>query len=291
MRTETWFWLTMGAHTCLAVGVYLLGKPATVEFPVLTLGILRFTIAALGFAILVRFRGYDLMTPYRQSRSSFLLGGFLGVFMNQVVFLWGLKLTLPSHAALLYALTPTVVLLLGWIRGVERPSLRKGLGIALAFLGVLVLFWGRHGSVLPPRWMLGDFLILLAMFSWAGYTVISSTLVRQYGSELTTALTIFVGFALFLPAGLLGFLQFQPAQISSAGWIGAVYLGLVGSILMYLLWFHALGMKEPSRVAMVTNGQPILTALAGWALFGQPITPAFGLGALLVVAGVVISQW
>jgi drug/metabolite transporter (DMT)-like permease len=291
MRTEPRFWLTMGTHTLLAVGVYLLGKPATVEFPVLTLGILRFTIAALGFALLVRLRGYDLRTPFRRSRSSFLLGGFLGVFMNQVVFLWGLKLTLPAHAALLYALTPTVVLLIGWIRGVERPSLRKGVGIALAFLGVLVLFSGRHSTVLPTHWMLGDFLILLAMLSWAGYTVISSTLVRQYGSELTTALTIFVGFALFLPVGLLGFFQFHPAQISSAGWIGAAYLGLVGSILMYLLWFHALGMKEPSRVAMVTNGQPILTALAGWALFGHAITPAFGLGALLVVVGVVISQW
>jgi drug/metabolite transporter (DMT)-like permease len=291
MRAETRFWLTMGTHTLLAVGVYLLGKTATVEFPVLTLGILRFTVAALGFAILVHFRGYDLKTPFRQSRSSFLLGGFLGVFMNQVVFLWGLKLTLPAHAALLYALTPTVVLLLGWIRGVERPSLRKGLGIVLAFLGVLVLFSGRHNAALPPRWMLGDFLILLAMLSWAGYTVISSTLVRRYGSELTTALTIFVGFALFLPVGLLGFLQFQPAQISSAGWIGAAYLGVVGSILMYLLWFHALGMKEPSRVAMVANGQPILTALAGWAFLGQAITPTFGLGALLVVTGVVISQW
>lgn len=290
MRAATRFWATMGTHTLLAAGIYLLGKPATVEFPVLALGILRFSVAGVGFLLLVRMRGYDLRTPFRKDRAAFLLGGLLGVFMNQVVFLWGLKLTLPSHAALLYALTPTVVLILGWLRGVERPSPRKFLGIALAFAGVLVLFLGRHGGALPPQWLLGDVLVLLAVLSWAGYTVISSSLVKKYGSELTTALTIFVGFILFLPLGCLGFLNFHPAQISTAAWIGAAYLGVVGSIVMYLLWFHALSLREPSRVAIAANGQPILTALAGWAFFGQAVTPMFGLGAAMVIAGVITSQ-
>lgn len=290
MQRHLRFWATMGTHTLLAAGIYLLGKPATVEMPVLALGILRFSVAAMGFLLLVKVRGYDLRTPFRQDRRAFLLGGLLGVFMNQVVFLWGLKLTLPAHAALLYALTPTVVLMLGWIRGVERPTLRKVSGILLAFSGVLVLFTGRHGGALPPQWLLGDFLVLMAVFSWAGYTVISSTLVKKYGSELTTAMTIFVGFILFLPLGTIGLFQFHPSQLSSAAWLGAAYLGVVGSVVMYLLWFHALSLREPSRVAIAANGQPILTALGGWIFFGQAVTPMFGLGAVMVIAGVIISQ-
>lgn len=280
----------MGAHTLLAAGVYLLGKPATVAFPVLALGLFRFSVAAVGFLVLAKVRGYDLRTPFRQDRGSFLLGGLLGVFMNQVVFLWGLKLTLPSHAALLYALTPTVVLLIGWTRGVERPTLRKVGGIALAFAGVLVLFADRPGGARPSTWLLGDLLVLLAMLAWAGYTVISSGLVRKYGSETTTALTILVGLILFLPLGLFGLWGFQPSQMPLNAWIGAIYLGVVGSVVMYLLWFSALGLREPSRVAIAANGQPILTALAGWAFFGQAVTPVFALGAVLVITGVVLSQ-
>lgn len=280
----------MGAHTALAAGVYLLGKPATVHFPVLALGLFRFTVAALGFLLLVWVRGHALREPFRQDRTSFLLGGFLGVFMNQVVFLWGLRWTLPSHAALLYALTPTAVLLLGWMRGLERPSFRKICGILLAFSGVVVLFQGRPGAALPAGWIKGDLLVLLAMLSWAGYTVISRPLVLKYGSETATALTIFVGFAMFLPVGCLGLIGFHPTQMPGDAWLGAIYLGIVGSVVMYLLWFHALGLREPSRVAIAANGQPILTALAGWMFYGQAVTPQFGLGAAMVIAGVITTQ-
>ncbi len=284
------FWPTMGLHTTLAAGVYLLGKPATVHFPILALGLVRFTVAALGFLLLVKVRRLDLREPFRRDRGAFLLAGFLGVLVNQIVFLWGLKLTLPSHAALLYALTPTLVLMLGWARGLERPTLRKGAGIALAFTGVFVLFLQRAGALLPPDWILGDLLVLMAVAAWAGYTVISRPLVMTYGSERSTALSIFLGSAMLAPLGLFGLRGFHPGAMPASAWVGAIYLGVVASVVMYLLWFRALGMREPSRVAIAANGQPILTALAGWAFFGQAVTPLFGLGAALVIAGVVITQ-
>jgi len=280
----------MGTHTLLAAGTYLLGKAATNHFPVLVLGLFRFTVAAFVFLLLVRIRRYDLALPFRQDRRNFLLAGFLGVLLNQVGFLWGLKLTLPSHAALLYALTPTVVLLLAWGRGLERPSLQKLFGIGLAFSGVVVVFHGRHGSILPLHWLAGDLLVLVAVFAWAGYTVVSRPLVMNYGAERATALSILAGSAMFLPLGLLGLPGFHPSAIPVIGWVGAVYLGLVASVVMYLLWFHALRLREPSRVAIAANGQPILTALLAWVFLAQPVTPQFGLGAVLVITGVVLTQ-
>lgn len=290
MSTRGRFYLAMGLHTLLAAGTYLLGKAATNHFPVLVLGLFRFSVAASVFLLLARFRGYDLRQIFRMDRRSFILAGFLGVLLNQVGFLWGLKLTLPSHAALLYALTPTVVLLLAWIRGLERPSVRKVLGILLAFSGVVVLFYGRHGNLLPPHWIAGDLLVLVAVGAWAGYTVVSRPLVLRHGAERTTALSILVGSAMFLPLGLMGLPEFHPTQIPAIGWIGALYLGLVASVVMYLLWFHALRLREPSRVAIAANGQPILTALLAWLFLAQPITPQFGVGTVLVIAGVVLTQ-
>lgn len=290
MSTGRRFYLAMGLHTLLAAGTFLLGKVATTHFPVLALGLFRFTLAALVFALLARLRGYDLKALYQADRRSFLFAGFLGVLLNQVGFLWGLKLTLPSHAALLYALTPTVVLLLAWAQGLERPSLRKVLGIVLAFSGVVVLFYGRHGSVLPPHWMAGDLLVLLAVVAWAGYTVVSRPLVLRHGVERTTALSILVGSAMFLPLGLVGLRDFHPTRVPTIGWIGALYLGLVASVVMYLLWFHALRLREPSRVAIAANGQPLLTALLAWLFLAQPISLQFGMGTVLVIAGVVLTQ-
>jgi drug/metabolite transporter (DMT)-like permease len=73
-------------------------------------------------------------------------------------------------------------------------------------------------------------------------------------------------------------------------WTGLVYLGLITSVVSYLLWFHALSMKEPSRVAIATNGQPVATAILAWIFYGQAITPAFAVGAALVLGGVLLTQ-
>jgi drug/metabolite transporter (DMT)-like permease len=291
MSARTRFWITVGSHTLLAAGTYLLGKVATASIPVLALGFLRFSIAGLGFLLLARFGALGLRRAWAEDRRSYLLAGFLGVLVNQVAFLWGLKLTLPAHASLLYALTPTVVLLLAWLRGQERPTARKLLGLALAFGGVLVLFLGGRTAGLPPRWLLGDALIVVAVLAWAGYTVVSRPLVLRHGSRTATAVTILTGTVLFLPVGVFGLPALHPAAVPTAAWIGVLYMGLVSSVVMYLLWFHALSLREPSRVAIASNLQPLLTAVLAWALLGQPITAQFGLGAVLVLAGVLITQY
>ncbi|MBP1771125.1 MAG: protein of unknown function transrane [Holophagaceae bacterium] len=284
------FAVVMGLHTLISVGTFLLGKAAVDAIPTLALGLLRFLIAGAGFLVLARIRGLALWPVAKAEWRTYLLAGFLGVAVNQLAFLGGLAYTLPSHAALLYALTPTVVLLLAWVRGQERPGPRKLMGLALAFSGVLVLFSGKAGGTLPPRWILGDLLVLVAVVAWAGYTVMSRPLVQKHGAQRATTLSILFGLALFIPMGLVGLPKLAMATVPPLAWIGLVYLGLMTSVVSYLLWFHALAMKEPSRVAIATNGQPVATAVLAWLFYGQPITPAFAVGAVLVLGGVLLTQ-
>jgi drug/metabolite transporter (DMT)-like permease len=210
--------------------------------------------------------------------------------VNQIAFLGGLAFTLPAHAALLYALTPTLVLLLAWARGQERPGPRKLGGLALAFSGVLVLFSGKAGGTLPPHWILGDLMVLVAVAAWAGYTVLSRPLVQKHGAQRATTLSILFGLAIFAPMGLLGLPKLTIATVPPMAWVGLIYLGVMTSVASYLLWFHALSMKEPSRVAIATNGQPVATALLAWLFYGQAVTPSFVLGAVLVIGGVILTQ-
>jgi drug/metabolite transporter (DMT)-like permease len=291
MRSATLrFAFVMGLHTLISAGTFLLGKTAADTIPTLALGLFRFLIAGAGFLLLARFRGLELLSVARAEWRIYLLAGFLGVVVNQVAFLGGLAYTLPSHAALLYALTPTLVLLLAWARGQERPGLRKVGGLVLAFSGVAVVLSGKTGGNLPPKWILGDLLILVAVVAWAGYTVLSRPLVQKHGAQRATTLSILAGLALFAPLGLFGLPRLVLSAVPPMAWVGLVYLGLLTSVAAYLLWFHALSMKEPSRVAIATNAQPVATALLAWAFYGQPITPAFALGTVLVLGGVLLTQ-
>lgn len=291
VKSNLRFTVVMGLYTFISAGTFLLGKAAADAMPTLALGFLRFLIAGAGFLVLARIRGLELWPLARTEWRAYLWVGFLGVAVNQVAFLGGLAFTLPSHAALLYALTPTFVLLLAWARGQERPGPRKLLGLALAFSGVVVLLAGRRGAALPPRWILGDLMILVAVVAWAGYTVASRPLAMRDGAQRATTLSILFGLAIFAPLGMLGLPHLHLAAVPPLAWVGLVYLGLATSVVSYLLWFHALAMKEPSRVAIATNGQPVATALLGWIFFAQPITLPFVAGAVLVGAGVVLAQW
>jgi drug/metabolite transporter (DMT)-like permease len=118
----------------------------------------------------------------------------------------------------------------------------------------------------------------------------SRPLALKYGAVRATALAMLLGCAMLVPLGVLCLGAFRPAAIPAQAWIGAAYLGVVASVVMYLLWVHALGLKEPSRVAIAANGQPILTALGGWLFFAQPVTSPFLAGAALVIAGVLLTQ-
>ncbi len=284
------FAVVMGLHTFISAGTYLLGKAAADAIPTLALGLFRFLIAGSGFLLLARIRGLELWPVAKAEWRTYLWAGFLGVAVNQIAFLGGLALTLPSHAALLYALTPTMVLLLAWVRGQERPGPRKLGGLALAFSGVAVLFSGKAGGTLPPRWILGDLMVLVAVAAWAGYTVMSRPLVQKHGAQRATTLSILFGLAVFAPMGLFGLPRLALASVPPMAWVGLVYLGVMTSVAAYLLWFHALSMKEPSRVAIATNLQPVATAVLAWIFYGQSVTPAFAGGAVLVISGVILTQ-
>ena len=284
------FTVVMGLHTFISAGTYLLGKTAADAIPTLALGLLRFLIAGSGFLLLAKIRGLELWPVARAEWRTYLWAGFLGVAMNQIAFLGGLALTLPSHAALLYALTPTMVLLLAWVQGQERPGPRKLGGLGLAFSGVAVLFSGKAGGALPPHWILGDLMVLVAVVAWAGYTVLSRPLVQKHGAQRATTLSILFGLAIFAPLGLFGLPRLTLALVPPMAWVGLVYLGVMTSMASYLLWFHALSMKEPSRVAIATNLQPVATAVLAWIFYGQGVTPAFAVGAVLVICGVILTQ-
>lgn len=284
------FAVVMGLHTFISAGTYLLGKASADAIPTLALGLLRFLIAGAGFLLLAKLRRLELWSVAKADWRAYFWAGFLGVAVNQIAFLGGLALTLPSHAALLYALTPTMVLLLAWLRGQERPGPRKLGGLALAFSGVAVLFSGKAGGTLPPRWLLGDLMVLVAVVAWAGYTVLSRPLVLKHGAQRATTLSILFGLAVFAPLGLFGLPRLAVASVPPMAWVGLVYLGLMTSVASYLLWFHALSMKEPSRVAIATNMQPVATAVLAWIFYGQGVTPAFAGGAVLVIGGVVLTQ-
>ena len=216
--------------------------------------------------------------------------GLLGVFANQILFIEGLKRTSAAHSAVLISLLPLYVLLLSVALGQERITLWKGIGIAVAFGGV-VLVASEHGArSAGAATLMGDLITMGGGLSFAAYTVLGRPVVRDLGPLRTTALAFAGGgTAILIVAAPAAFRQDWHA-LTPAALSGLVYVVVGATVLAYLLYYLALDRLVPSKVAAFMYLQPVVAAVVAWFVAGEPLTPRFFAGGGLILAGVLLAE-
>jgi len=216
--------------------------------------------------------------------------GLLAVPLNQFLFLFAIKLTTPQNASLLYGTTPIFVFLLSSLLIGERRTLRKGLGVAMAFIGLLIVVF-EEGVDVRSEHTQGNLILLLAVLAWSLYTLWGRPLILKYGAYPVTAMSLMLGALMFLPIGLWQSIEFPFESLTAEHWVELFYLGIGTSIFGYFLWYYALGRIDATKVAIFANAQPVLTALMAVTFLGQPITLNFVVGGVIALAGVVLTQY
>ena len=272
----------------IASGTFLVAKETLREFPPLPLAAIRILLATALLWPAQRLITPDVRIAAGDRKRVFLLG-LLGVALNQGLFLLGMRWASVSHAALLYALTPSFVVLFGMGRE-RRPTLLQVTGIALAFAGVftLLLHRGLHFETASLR---GDLIVFVAVISWALYFVLGRDVSRRYGSLPVTAQAMLGGALAVLPFAWVGLGDFHPAAITLKGWLGLLYLAWLTSGLNYVIWFWGLQHLKPATVALITNLQPIVAVAMAWVFLREPLPAGFVLSTALVLGGVWLTQW
>jgi drug/metabolite transporter (DMT)-like permease len=288
-RGRAGVYLILVIQSLTAAGTHLIAKVVVQAVDPFSLTLLRSLIALVGMAVvlLVRGRWFHI----RREDWGLVLGlSFLVIPVNQFLFLYGMRFTTPANAALLYSTTPILVLLFSHWFLAERLTRRKIYGVLLGFLGVTVVIFER-GVDESVQYVYGNLIMCVAVVAWGLYTVYGKRLIARYGPIEASAATLFVGTLLFLPIGILPALSFPFETLTTANWAQIAYLGLVTSVLAYLLWYSALARIEAGKVALFTNLQPILTTVLAVVLLGQGVTIFFVVGGLLALSGVILAQF
>jgi RarD protein len=282
-------YLVLLVQSFFASGTHLVAKVAARDVEPFTLTLVRSLIAASAISLLLLIRG-RFPRIRREDWPLVLFLAFLAIPLNQFLFLFGIASTTPSNAALLYATTPILVVLFSrWLLG-ERLTRKKTIGVGLGFLGVAIVILER-GVDASSEYVHGNLIIYVAVIAWGLYTVLGKRLITQYGPIDASAITLLTGTLMFLPIGILPALRFDYGSMSGWTWAQILYLGLITSVVAYLLWYYALARVEAGKVALFANLQPILTTVMAVALLGQEITLQFVFGGILAILGVVIAQF
>jgi drug/metabolite transporter (DMT)-like permease len=216
-----------------------------------------------------------------------VLLGLLGNTLFHVLVVTGVHRTSPAHAAILVALSPLFAALLARLLLGEPLGARRLGGMALAFLGVVLIV--RHGGDGTSSWR-GDLLSLGASLSWALYTVVGKpVLARATPLAVTTWATVFGAIPL-LPLGLPGLGEVRWSALSMDRWLLLAYLSAGTIALANLLWYWALARAATARVVAFSYLIPVLATAIAVAAGQEVLTASFALGAAAVLGGVALAQ-
>ena len=212
-----------------------------------------------------------------------------GVFFALDLAFWhyGVTYTSVTNATVLTNLTPVVVTLAAWFIYGERPRRLFVAGLALALSGAFTMALA-HGEdargVNPP---LGDLLSALTAIWYGGYFLAIGQARKSANATRVMFWSSAAGAPLLLIAALALREDLRPETPS--GWGACFALGLVHVIGQgAIAW--ALGRLPTALASVVVFIQPVVAAILGWAIFGEPIGLIQGLGGVIALLGVAIAQ-
>jgi drug/metabolite transporter (DMT)-like permease len=276
-------------QSLMASGTHIVAKVIVQTVDAFTLTLVRSVISAIVMGLILFFRGGPIRI-WREDRRMLLLLSLLAIPVNQFLFLFGMRYTTASNAALLYATTPILVLIFSRFFLGERLTTVKIAGVILGFVGVMTVIFER-GISASMEYLLGNLLIGVAVMAWGLYTVFGKRLIVRYGAVEASSMTLIIGTVMFIPVGAVPALHFPFATLSLSSWMQILYLAVITSVFSYFLWYFALGRAEAGKVALFANLQPILTTILAVLLLGQQVTLAFVVGGIIALAGVVVAQY
>jgi drug/metabolite transporter (DMT)-like permease len=201
---------------------------------------------------------------------------------------YGLPHTTASRMIVFLYLAPclTALGLALFVPG-ERLSAVQWIGTLIAFGGIVVGFadglaGGRAGT------LVGDACGVLGAAFWAATTVvIRATRLGRASATKTLGYQLGIS-ALLLPLFSLALGEPGVMRLTLVSASSLVYQAVVVAFASYLIWFWLLTRYLAGRLAVFGFLTPMAGVLFGVLLLDERLTPVFGLGALLVGAGIVL---
>jgi drug/metabolite transporter (DMT)-like permease len=256
-------------------------------FKPLAYGAVRFSAAALVFIGItwMRERSFRL----RRRDIPFIFGAaVIGIFLNQIAFVYATKLTTATTVALIFGTLPILTALFAAAGGIERLHSRFWLAAAVSFAGVCLVAVGAKGGIGGDLW--GYVLALVGAATWAAYSVAIAPLMTHYTASRISAYALTIGAILLLIAGAPQLASQDYASLPSLVWVAYVFAVLGPLSLTNLLWFNSIERVGPSRASMYANLQPFLGAIFALLILSESITALQIGGGVLIAAGIVLSR-
>jgi len=232
---------------------------------------------------------FNVRLPWHaEARRTYLAAG-LGLFFAMTSVYWASQFIPSGWMSVLFGLAPIVTGLIATLWLTEQAlNATRIVGMLLGLAGLAIMSLGSQQ--LGPQAAYG---ILGMVFSVIAYSV-SAVAVKRIGADVPALATTIGGLMVAVPLLVLVYLLAGdplPASVSYRAMWSIIYLGIVGSVLGFALYYYVLRHVEATRVALITLITPVLALLLGHLLNGEALQTEAMIGSAAILSGLLLFEY
>ena len=248
----------------------------------------RFILAGAILYVLTGVRGSSHPTK-SDWKKAFVVGGLMLMGGHGAV-VWAEQWVPSGLTSLLVGTVPLWIVLLDWAWNRTKPSIMVAAGLALGFVGVVLLVGGVESLGASSVDFAGAAVVVFGAFLWANGSLYSRSTKRSDSQFLATALEMVAGGLLLLAASLATgeWTRIRLDLVSVRSMVAWVYLIVFGSLVGFTSYIWLLKVSAPTRVSTYAYVNPIVAMFLGWALANEPLTTRNVVAAAIILASVVV---
>lgn len=261
---------------------WLASKEGVKHMPALQLATIRQFLGGILYV------GYFLLKkePWPKGKQwiTILILSILNFVCSNGLSTWGVKYISSGLGAIIGAIFPIWIVIICFFKG-ERIARLAVTGLLVCFGGICIIFMDHLADFLRPDFQFGIFLSVAATITWAFGILYIMKKAASFNPYFSLGLQMLISsFILFGVTESTGS-NIPLRDIPLASWWAIGYLVIIGSVLTFIAFIYSLQHlpKEISSIYAYIN--PIVAIILGFFIFGETLTQAIAIGALVTLLG------
>jgi drug/metabolite transporter (DMT)-like permease len=282
------------SHLLLLCGAAIWGvnfvamKFLLAEIAPVNLILLRFISGSVLIFLLLFFME-DVKVPLKDFYKLCFLGA-IGITVYQFLFIYALKNTSVTNAAVIINTAPLYGGLLSSFLGYEKFQKRTFFAIVLGFVGVYILVSKGELLSLVGEDLKGAIFALIACVLWAFYTILAKPMLDKHSPLKVTTYSMLTGSAL-----LCGFVPFylnvkEVVSLSFAGWMSLIYSIVFSIVIAFFLWYRGVSKIGVSRTIIYQYSIPVFGTLSAFFILHERLYWSQLIGAAIIFASINLAK-
>ncbi len=220
-------------------------------------------------------------------RDFFLLG--LGVLGNHLLVLFGLQFIGAGAAGVIIGASPAITAFLASLLIRDIPLQAVWLGCLISFFGVALVSGKESLEGVGSNPVLGGGLIVLALVSWALYTIGCRVIMERFSPLTVTWTTLIASLIYEIPLLFVNhkMLVVGLDTVPVSGWIALLYVMVFATAVGQQAWLYGVEGVGPSRAGIFGNLIPVSALFLSLAILGEPV----GLREICGIGFIVFGVW